>query len=146
MQPSPQSSFQTFPSALMGNFKHLHRPNRREVWGLEPSFCRSKPNTGSHLLSPAQQGSVAETGSQEMWLLGVLRTGWATSSYIFLGPCQGDRPSHTLICRIILILASGIHLFSLSSFLSFTISLPYPWRLRQVSASHLSGLSEHLVT
>lgn len=44
-----------------------------------------------------------------------------------------------------LILAFGIHFFSLFSFLFFTISLPHPPRLRQVAAAHLSGIAEHLV-
>lgn len=71
-----------------------------------------------------------------------LEVALSLSSFIFLGSPQGDRTSHVLICQIILMFAPGIHFFSLSSFLSFAISLPYPLRLRQlISRASLSTLS-----
>lgn len=87
-------------------------------------------------LPQQSRAPCAKTGSQDGFLL---------SSYIILGFHQGDRASHALTCQVILIFACGIRFFSLSSFLSFTSSLPHPPRLRQFAAAHRSGISEHLI-
>lgn len=123
----------------------LDKLNSRGAWEQGPTSCISNPHAGS-TSSPLQSGAPrAETGSQEAWLRGGLRSGSATSLFFCLPGSPSERQSFR--CPD---LSGHLHLCPWHSFLFLLLFLvlhclrPQPPRLRPAATARSPGMSEHL--